>query len=145
MHSPINNNNLGFNSLLFPTTTTASTEPLTSRFSNLLIDDLIIDRNITPNISQVNNPLTPTSTTSYNFANYGYEHKELPHRTVDQNPPCNTLYVGIILFILGNLPSATKPEELEELFQSRAGYKRLCYRVRANGPMCFVEVIFIYI
>ncbi|KAL3896922.1 MAG: hypothetical protein SGCHY_003758 [Lobulomycetales sp.] len=50
----------------------------------------------------------------------------------DQNPPCNTLYVG-------NLPSSTNPEELEALFSNTRGYKRLCFRMRSNGPMCFVE------
>lgn len=53
----------------------------------------------------------------------------------DQNPPCNTLYVG-------NLPSSTNPEELEVLFSHCRGYKRLCFRMRSNGPMCFVEVPF---
>jgi hypothetical protein len=51
----------------------------------------------------------------------------------DQNPPCNTLYVG-------NLPSSTNPDELEGLFDGCRGYKRLCFRMRSNGPMCFVEV-----
>ncbi|KAJ3221266.1 cell cycle RNA binding protein whi3 [Clydaea vesicula] len=50
----------------------------------------------------------------------------------DQNPPCNTLYVG-------NIPNLTNPEELEILFGTCKGYKRLCYRMRPNGPMCFVE------
>ncbi|KAF3902184.1 hypothetical protein ABW21_db0207122 [Orbilia brochopaga] len=36
----------------------------------------------------------------------------------DQNPPCNTLYA---------------------LFSRQRGYKRLCFRTKANGPMCFVE------
>ena len=53
----------------------------------------------------------------------------------DQNPPCNTLYVG-------NLPADTLEEELRVLFSRCPGYKRLCFRTRANGPMCFVEVIF---
>lgn len=50
----------------------------------------------------------------------------------DQNPPCNTLYVG-------NLPPDTNEEELKTLFSARRGYKRLCFRTKANGPMCFVE------
>lgn len=50
----------------------------------------------------------------------------------DQNPPCNTLYVG-------NLPPDTNEDELKTLFSSRRGYKRLCFRTKANGPMCFVE------
>jgi hypothetical protein len=50
----------------------------------------------------------------------------------DQNPPCNTLYVG-------NLPSNTKEDELRQLFSRCTGYKRLCFRSKANGPLCFVE------
>ncbi|KAI1313366.1 hypothetical protein EDD11_002676 [Mortierella claussenii] len=50
----------------------------------------------------------------------------------DQNPPCNTLYVG-------NLPMNTSEEELRVLFSRCVGYRRLCFRTKANGPMCFVE------
>ncbi|KAI8850802.1 hypothetical protein BC829DRAFT_415745 [Chytridium lagenaria] len=50
----------------------------------------------------------------------------------DQNPPCNTLYVG-------NLPNNASEEELRQLFCRCPGYKRLCFRQRPNGPMCFVE------
>jgi RNA recognition motif-containing protein len=50
----------------------------------------------------------------------------------DQNPPCNTLYVG-------NLPMNTSEDELKALFAQERGYKRLCFRTKANGPMCFVE------
>ncbi|KAI1365286.1 hypothetical protein F5Y08DRAFT_338844 [Xylaria arbuscula] len=50
----------------------------------------------------------------------------------DQNPPCNTLYVG-------NLPIDTSEEELKAIFQKQRGYKRLCFRTKQNGPMCFVE------
>ncbi|KAI8388824.1 uncharacterized protein BYT42DRAFT_544052 [Radiomyces spectabilis] len=50
----------------------------------------------------------------------------------DQNPPCNTLYVG-------NLPPNTVEDELITLFQKCVGYKRLSFRQKSNGPMCFVE------
>ncbi|ORX82621.1 hypothetical protein K493DRAFT_292292 [Basidiobolus meristosporus CBS 931.73] len=51
----------------------------------------------------------------------------------DQNPPCNTLYVG-------NLPMSTMEEELRQLFSAQPGYKRLCFRMKPHaGPMCFVE------
>jgi hypothetical protein len=64
----------------------------------------------------------------------------LPHRMnnfppanpADQNPPCNTLYVG-------NLPIDTSEEELKAMFSRQRGYKRLCFRTKQNGPMCFVE------
>lgn len=55
-----------------------------------------------------------------------------PANPADQNPPCNTLYVG-------NLPLDTNEDELKKLFSKRRGYKRLCFRTKANGPMCFVE------
>ncbi|OAD77475.1 hypothetical protein PHYBLDRAFT_131156 [Phycomyces blakesleeanus NRRL 1555(-)] len=50
----------------------------------------------------------------------------------DQNPPCNTLYVG-------NLPANTDEEELKAMFASCTGYKRLSFRNKPQGPMCFVE------
>ncbi|KAG0054801.1 hypothetical protein BGZ83_010363 [Gryganskiella cystojenkinii] len=50
----------------------------------------------------------------------------------DQNPPCNTLYVG-------NLPMNTSEDELRTLFSRCLGYRRLCFRTKSNGPMCFVE------
>ncbi|KAH7236191.1 RNA binding protein [Fusarium tricinctum] len=55
-----------------------------------------------------------------------------PVNPADQNPPCNTLYVG-------NLPIDTSEEELKTLFAKQRGYKRLCFRTKQNGPMCFVE------
>ncbi|KAI9105657.1 hypothetical protein DFS34DRAFT_574137 [Phlyctochytrium arcticum] len=59
--------------------------------------------------------------------------QSLPQPTPqDQNPPCNTLYVG-------NLPPDTSETELRHLFSLCPGYKRLCFRPRPAGPMCFVE------
>ncbi|KAK2599985.1 cell cycle RNA binding protein whi3 [Conoideocrella luteorostrata] len=55
-----------------------------------------------------------------------------PVNPADQNPPCNTLYVG-------NLPIDTSEEELKAMFSKQRGYKRLCFRTKQNGPMCFVE------
>ncbi|KAG9287280.1 hypothetical protein G9A89_008910 [Geosiphon pyriformis] len=55
-----------------------------------------------------------------------------PPNPADQNPPCNTLYVG-------NLPMNTNEEELKEMFSKCPGYKRMCFRTKQNGPMCFVE------
>ncbi|RPB10485.1 hypothetical protein P167DRAFT_456854, partial [Morchella conica CCBAS932] len=50
----------------------------------------------------------------------------------DQNPPCNTLYVG-------NLPVNTTEDELKSLFSRQRGYKRLMLKPKPQGPMCFVE------
>lgn len=62
---------------------------------------------------------------------------------VDQNPPINTLYVG-------NLPSSPPPpgygpnhleDSLRSLFSNQPGYRKLCFRQKSNGPMCFVEFV----
>ncbi|KAG8158115.1 hypothetical protein KVR01_011876 [Diaporthe batatas] len=55
-----------------------------------------------------------------------------PANPADMNPPCNTLYVG-------NLPMDSNEDELKNIFSRQRGYKRLCFRLKANGPMCFVE------
>ncbi|KAK5142906.1 hypothetical protein LTR04_002072 [Oleoguttula sp. CCFEE 6159] len=59
-------------------------------------------------------------------------HNYSPVNPADQNPPCNTLYVG-------NLPIDTSEDELKAMFSKQRGYKRLCFRTKQNGPMCFVE------
>jgi hypothetical protein len=59
-------------------------------------------------------------------------HNYPPVNPADQNPPCNTLYVG-------NLPVDTSEDELKQMFSKQRGYKRLCFRTKQNGPMCFVE------
>jgi len=55
-------------------------------------------------------------------------------RSIDQNPPINTLYVG-------NLPSGAEhlEDRLRGLFSTQLGFRRLCFRQKNNGPMCFVE------
>ncbi|KAJ5280163.1 hypothetical protein N7478_005535 [Penicillium angulare] len=69
---------------------------------------------------------------------YPYASQHTPRHSLpaanpnDLNPPCNTLYVG-------NLPPDTSEEELKALFSKQRGYKRLCFRNKQNGPMCFVE------
>ncbi|KAK3070554.1 cell cycle RNA binding protein whi3 [Teratosphaeriaceae sp. CCFEE 6253] len=55
-----------------------------------------------------------------------------PVNPADSNPPCNTLYVG-------NLPIDTAEGELKAIFSQQRGYRRLCFRTKQNGPMCFVE------
>ncbi len=49
-----------------------------------------------------------------------------------ENPPCNTLYVG-------NLPLGVDEDELYALFCNCEGYRRLSFKTKANGPMCFIE------
>lgn len=66
----------------------------------------------------------------------------LPSNPADQNPPCNTLYVG-------NLPPDATESELRALFSPQKGFRRLSFKTKApnngnsnshsHGPMCFVE------
>ena len=77
------------------------------------------------------NNMGPNAT--YQLANQHYQrHNYPPANPADQNPPCNTLYVG-------NLPIDTSEDELKAMFSKQRGYKRLCFRTKQNGPMCFVE------
>ncbi|KAH9927294.1 uncharacterized protein B0H18DRAFT_1084803 [Fomitopsis serialis] len=58
----------------------------------------------------------------------------------DQNPPINTLYVGNLpTSTAGGLPLNHLEDRLRELFSKRPGYRKLCFRQKSNGPMCFVE------
>lgn len=75
--------------------------------------------------------LGPNAT--YQLGNQHFQrHNYPPVNPADQNPPCNTLYVG-------NLPIDTSEDELKAMFSKQRGYKRLCFRTKQNGPMCFVE------
>ncbi|KAG5986458.1 hypothetical protein E4U43_005501 [Claviceps pusilla] len=84
------------------------------------------------------NPMSPTPSLSFSINGYNYLRNNNPNgnfpavNPADQNPPCNTLYVG-------NLPIDTSEEELKAMFSKQRGYKRLCFRTKQNGPMCFVE------
>jgi hypothetical protein len=83
------------------------------------------------------NPMSPTSNggppANYQLGSQHYQrHNFPPVNPADQNPPCNTLYVG-------NLPIDTSEDELKAMFSKQRGYKRLCFRTKQNGPMCFVE------
>lgn len=83
-----------------------------------------------------NGPLSPTGmgpNSPYHVPNQHFaRHTYPPVNPADQNPPCNTLYVG-------NLPVDASEDELKSLFSKQRGYKRLCFRTKHNGPMCFVE------
>ncbi|KAF2431543.1 hypothetical protein EJ08DRAFT_587019 [Tothia fuscella] len=81
-------------------------------------------------------PLPGLGGTNSNFQGTSQQHYQRhnypPVNPADQNPPCNTLYVG-------NLPVDTSEDELKAMFSKQRGYKRLCFRTKQNGPMCFVE------
>ncbi|KAG0350735.1 hypothetical protein BGZ54_003663 [Gamsiella multidivaricata] len=102
----------GFNSALFN-----NDDMSNNRFQGLPI-----------NTAQAASLVTP-SLPSPNVASPGFR---TPINPGDQNPPCNTLYVG-------NLPMNTSEDELRTLFSRCVGYRRMSFRVKANGPMCFVE------
>ncbi|KAJ9124195.1 hypothetical protein QFC22_000992 [Naganishia vaughanmartiniae] len=58
----------------------------------------------------------------------------------DQNPPINTLYVGNLPSTLSHTHAPNYLEDsLRNLFSRVAGFKRMSFRQKANGPMCFVE------
>lgn len=77
-------------------------------------------------------PMSPTNS-GYPMSPTHMQQRHLPPANpADQNPPCNTLYVG-------NLPIDTSEDELKAIFSKQRGYKRLCFRTKHNGPMCFVE------
>ncbi|CAD0086506.1 unnamed protein product [Aureobasidium mustum] len=86
----------------------------------------------------VRSPTLPTPTRgpaggpNGTYSNRNLKHDYPPANPADQNPPCNTLYVG-------NLPLNTSEDELKSLFSKSRGFKRLCFRTKQNGPMCFVE------
>jgi hypothetical protein len=90
-------------------------------------------------LSGLGNTMSPTAMAGPAAA-MAYNPQQTPYRInnfppanpADQNPPCNTLYVG-------NLPIDTSEEELKAMFSKQRGYKRLCFRTKQNGPMCFVE------
>jgi hypothetical protein len=66
------------------------------------------------------------------YPNKSLKVPEDPINLANQNPPCNTLYVG-------NLPMNTSEDELIVVFSKQPGYRRLCFRTKQNGLMCFVE------
>ncbi|KAI6763482.1 hypothetical protein HG531_012870 [Fusarium graminearum] len=85
------------------------------------------------NMQAQSNPMSPLEKGAMNRFQQGFHRQNIPAANpADQNPPCNTLYVG-------NLPGDASEEELKTLFSNARGYKRLCFRTKQNGPMCFVE------
>ena len=95
---------------------------------------------------------SPGSGGSSNNARQGNASDQNPPVSAHINVPCsaadvprpkiNTLYVG-------NLPNSPLPtgyppnyleESLRALFSRCQGYRKLCFRQKSNGPMCFVEV-----
>ncbi|MCJ1307969.1 cell cycle RNA binding protein whi3 [Agyrium rufum] len=125
-----------------------STQPTLSnhRMANLNLNGTNVQTSSSYNITSPRNLHSPPSVLSStnvssmgpNAANYSFSpqnfqrHNYPPVNPADKNPPCNTLYVG-------NLPIDTSEDELKALFSKQRGYRRLCFRTKQNGPMCFVE------
>ena len=89
-----------------------------------------------PRGAPLQSPTSPTNLSNTGPNGFSYNNYPRPQyppvNPADQNPPCNTLYVG-------NLPIDTSEDELKAVFSKQRGYKRLCFRTKQNGPMCFVE------
>ncbi|KAI9362405.1 hypothetical protein BD770DRAFT_441065 [Pilaira anomala] len=105
-----------------PPTTTTSTG------LSRVMEELFIHQH-QPSMSTPISPSPLSPTTSYRSLGGMLVGSSNP---ADQNPPCNTLYVG-------NLPPNTNEDELKSMFIKCPGYKRLSFRSKSNGPMCFVE------
>jgi hypothetical protein len=124
----------GFSSALF------SSESLLGRYNNVNLDSSSLMTDFFPPLSNNPNPAPPVTTAPSNHEPTVAEviaDPTLPLARLgisggDQNPPCNTLYVG-------NLPMDASEDELRSMFVQCAGYKRLCFKNKSNGPMCFVE------
>lgn len=129
-----------------PRRSTNPTLPV-NRFSNLTLSTNVGSQaqNYQPARTAVpaqtpSSAMSPVGNTGANNNGYGFPNQNLPparhnfppSNPADQNPPCNTLYVG-------NLPMDASEDELKALFSKQRGYKRLCFRTKQNGPMCFVE------
>ncbi|TIB60220.1 hypothetical protein E3P78_03248 [Wallemia ichthyophaga] len=83
--------------------------------------------------------LTPTSTQSQTSNTAPSLAPLKPTNPADQNPPCSTLYVGNLTTPPPSQPVSLLEDALRALFSKQGGFKRLSFRQKANGPMCFVE------
>jgi hypothetical protein len=119
----------GFSSALF------SSESLLGRYSNVTLENPVVMNDFFPPLSS-NSSVNPPAETPEVIVDPTIPLARLGISGGDQNPPCNTLYVG-------NLPMDASEEELRQMFSQCAGYKRLCFKNKSNGPMCFVEVFFL--
>lgn len=93
--------------------------------------DLMKDRPEPFELDALNAPLSPINTITRNMSR-PQSPQSPPVTPADHGPPCNTLYVG-------NLPLDASEDELKTIFAESHGYKRICFRSEANGPVCLVE------
>ncbi|KAJ3100053.1 hypothetical protein HDU97_002537 [Phlyctochytrium planicorne] len=123
----------GFSSALYNSDTLLPNR-LPSLSINTNISNVVSNANLgSPTSATMPSPSTPFATLPPGPASAGPLPGPGYRCLADQNPPCNTLYVG-------NLPNNANEEELRQMFSKCVGYRRLCFRQRPpNGPMCFVE------
>ncbi|ODV84962.1 hypothetical protein CANARDRAFT_187724, partial [[Candida] arabinofermentans NRRL YB-2248] len=128
------------------TTATSATTSSQTPTSSSLSQSLLMNGSTTPSIT------SPPFQQPINQQLHQMQQQQIPELSLlarvpppanpaDQNPPCNTLYVG-------NLPPDATELELRALFQPQNGFRRLSFRTKQStssnvnshhGPMCFVE------
>lgn len=113
-------------STIYPTTTLSSSSLASSSSSFVEHPFLLSKLYKTTAPSHDDSQLTISSNSTPTLDN------QTDYYRIDQNPPCNTLYVG-------NLPMSTSQEELRSMFNKCPGFKRLSFKAKSNGPMCFIE------
>lgn len=57
----------------------------------------------------------------------------------DNHPPVNTLFVGNLPSNASSAALSQLEDQMRSLFGSRRGFRQLSFRLKSNGPMCFVE------
>ncbi|KAN0063970.1 hypothetical protein ACQY0O_003576 [Thecaphora frezii] len=57
----------------------------------------------------------------------------------DNHPPGNTLFVGNLPSSASNVVLVQIEDQLRSVFSSRRGFRQFSFRLKSNGPMCFVE------
>jgi collagen type II alpha len=86
---------------------------------------------ISASSASIGNPSSPTSPLSSPSSR---------SFSIDQNPPGNTIFVGNLPASASAGPTAAHLEEqLRNAFTPRPGFRQISFRVKTNGPMCFVE------
>lgn len=141
MMSPTNMTNGHGSSMMSPSNMpNGHSNGMSNGYSNGTMSPTNMSNGYTSPTSGIQSPTSGTqSSSASNGGGYKFGRNQArqgtnmpPANPSDQNPPCNTLYVG-------NLPINTNDEELKSIFSKQRGFKRLCFRCKHNGPMCFVE------
>ncbi|CDR98995.1 hypothetical protein [Sporisorium scitamineum] len=62
----------------------------------------------------------------------------------DNHPPVNTLFVGNLPSNASSVVIAQIEDQLRAVFGSCRGFRQISFRLKSNGPMCFVEFEDVY-